>query len=381
MGLRLLEGFETSSNATIWGRIWEGLVGAPNSIFLSGAINRAGNAIQSGSGFIATTKPLTATPQGTMIVGFAFRSANGSNTIEGASPSFNKPGMALRNDDGEQIRLEFFNDSANGTKPGGYYYRIRAVRGVTTIATTNEKWRIRDSDEGWIVFEWKAVIHDTTGSVELRYWDPKSKLGIQTATWDAAVTNVDTQNQATAGANRIQIIADSDNPANEVAWDDIHVLDAAGAKNNDFIGPVVVVRQTLSGDGATVDWDLRDATSTDDAWDEVNNPDDDGRLVSDVVGAVHLAAMTAQTYIRTVPVVGVRLDHCANRQSAAGSITLHFRWRKTTGTPAETDGDNYVVDSSSWRGEFDVREDDPNTGTGFVIADLDAIQVGVRNGG
>jgi len=379
MALRWLEGFDPSNDETYYERFYETFTGNIGS-FSDGMFQGSLSSVDSADGFTLVSKNLLSSgTQNTWIIGFAFRSGNNADTIEGSSPNFNKPSVGLHNDDGEQIRLEMFDDANNGTKPGGDYYRIRVVRGSTTLATADQRFWLRNDEISWTYFEWKVTIDNSAGTFSLRYFTPKSKAGVQTATWDSATSGLDTQEQSTAGANRFGITADNESNANSTQWDDIYVCDDTGTKNNDFLGPIVIERQRVNGDGTTTDWDLLDAADTEEAWDESNLVDDDPRVTTDVTSDVHLATLTALSHIRNTSVIGVRLQHTANRQSAAGTVDLAFRWRKTTGTPAETDGGTYSSSTTTWSGESDVQEDDPNTGTDFVIADIDAMEVGVRN--
>ena len=80
-------------------------------------------------------------------------------------------------------------------------------------------------------------------------------------------------------------------------------------------------------------------------------------------------------------IVGVRQDIHA-RMETTGDLDVAHMFRKTTGTPAETDaGTDLNVSSTAYDGDALVLEDDPNTATDWDAADLDSYEHGVRNDG
>jgi hypothetical protein len=80
-------------------------------------------------------------------------------------------------------------------------------------------------------------------------------------------------------------------------------------------------------------------------------------------------------------IIGVRMDLHA-RMETTGDLDIGFMWRKTTGTPAQTEfGTALNVDSTTMEAQAVIAEDDPNTLADWIFADLDSIQLGVVNNG
>jgi hypothetical protein len=205
--------------------------------------------------------------------------------------------------------------------------------------------------------------------------------GYTTLAWDAANTSLDTQNQTSAGALSVGI------RMSNCRTDDIYICDGTGSKNNDYIGKIVVAGQKPSGNGATVEFDLAGgATDTQNAWNEGVTVDpstgaDDRRLSTDETDEVHLATVSALSGVAPgAGVVGLRQD-LVLRMETSGDLDIAHRYRKTTGTPAETDGGVFNIDTTGFVVSSDITENDPNTATDWVLADLSSYQHGARNGG
>lgn len=384
MALRWLEGWEGATTLTTHhARLYEVVTGVVGNR-RDGASELNGDSISSSS-FVARTFPLVASPENTWIIGIAFRSDHSSAINNGAIPY-----VALRNDDGEQLRLEFVDADPASSKPGGNYYKIRAMRGVTELASTVQRFEINfATDElDWIYFEFKVTIHDTTGSFEGR-WQYTRKPSLNsgapfTLTWDAANTNVDTQNQVTAGANRFELAQTTGNSINNVVCDDIYVCDSTGAKNNNYLGKVIIEGQKIAANGTTIEWAFVDAANTQQAWDEAATAhDDDSRTTSDTPGQIHLGTVDPLVVMigANQTLVGVRHDIIAHMETSGDQDIAHM-FRKTTGSPAQVAaGPDLNVDSTTYEGNSAVLEDDPNTATTWAIADMNSYQYGVRNDG
>jgi len=381
MALRWLEGWETCTTEEIHlARIYEVLSGTVG-LAIDGANEDAGEAISSGL-LEVTTYPLVGSVQNSWIIGLAFR-ANDAVQINNTAI----PYVAIANGDGEQVRFEFVDADPTSSKPGGNYYKIRVMRGATELASCDQRFHVSVEVEDWIYFEFKVTIDNSSGSFAGRWQyarKPASNVGAPfTLTWDAASSSVDTQEQTSTGGDRFTLSMNSGSASDAVATDDIYVADSTGSKNNDYIGKIIIEAQKPSGDGNTTDWQLADAASTQVAWDETTTAvDDDARVMSDTTSQVHLAtvdALVAMTGANTT-IVGIRNDIIAHMETS-GDLDIAHIWRKTTGTPAETNSGSVNVDSTTYRGSSVVLEDDPNTATDWDIADLNSYQYGVRNDG
>lgn len=379
MALRWIEGFNSADGATNHGRLYDVQSGGPGT--QEGAYD--GSNLFNGSwkddDLVMRTPTLVGATQNTWVIGFAMR-VDFTTMFTGAPGG----GFRLRNTDGEQVRLEFVEYTPATTKPGGSgYFQIRVMRGAVELARTNEVFENKfGAEAGWHYFEWKVTIDNATGSFELRYNKRESSVqGFQTATWDAANTNVDTQEQTSTGADVVEISWES-TASRFLVYDDIYILDSTGAApDNDYLDGVIIEPLTAQAGGNQEDWVVVDAASTEDAWnDGATSFDDNDRVTSDTTGDISLVTVGTLGNIQE-QIVGVRVDHVSRMESATGSLTLHFRYRKTTGTPAETDGGNYTVSSTTNTGHTDIQRTDPNTASAWVKADVDAMEVGVRNGG
>lgn len=374
MALKWIEGWEAFTNSTVAGYIYNGAAQSGTLTGVDGAEIDIDEAASSTSASV-TSPVIAAATQNSWIIGFAFRGSRDDNFT-------GNPYVALQNTDGEQIRLEFFDDDPANTKPGGSYYNVRLMRGVTELAATDIGFWMDNSDEAWIYFEFKITISDTVGSVEGRYSymrKPSVQAAPITLSWDATTTNLDTQNQTSTGADRIEIVW------NNNVYDDMYFCDSTGSKNNDYLGRIVIKPQKPSGDGATVDWALAGgASSTQNAWDETAaSVSNDARLSSDTLNEVHLAAVNALAadVASGATVVGLRQDLIA-RMETTGNLDLKHRYRKTTATAGETDGASTPnFNTTSYDGSAEVTEDDPNTAVTWVRADLDSYQHGCKNAG
>lgn len=381
MALRWLEGFDTAIADTLLSRIYavnSGGAIVSRAPYDGRSTGTGGSA--SGTSKVLRTKALVGSPQNTWILGFAVR----GNDTGGLGPSGGTgAGFRLLNSAGEQLRLEFVDYAPANPKPGGVYYKLRVMRGATELARTVEAFLVDPQELSWVYFEWKATIDNATGSFSLRY---KTRLapgsGFVTATWDNSTSGLDTQNQATTGVDRIEISWDTGNAQRIPVYDDIYVFDSTGSIFNDFIGGVLCEERDVAGNGNELDWVLAGgATTIEDAWNKgISEVDNDKRVTSEIPGDVSLATVGGNVLIQG-NVVGVRVDHHGRMESAAGTFTIHFRYRKTTGTPAEADGGNYALVGNADVANTDIRETDPNTAAQWSAADLPTYQFGARNGG
>jgi hypothetical protein len=385
MSLLWLEGWEASCFDDTLSRYYDAVtIGSTfTDVANGGATLTSGTAARITGQLDMTTPVLSASNQTDFIIGFAFRAGDAIGLQRfGEDPV----AFGFANSDGEQCRIEFYDDDPSPAAQGQNFYRIRFMRGATELCATDQAFYVSNNDEDWIYFEFKVSINNSTGSVvgRYRYTQKPSRNpsgGWTTLTWDAANTSLDTQNQTSAGADRMPLTLCN------CRFDDWYVCDNTGTKNNDYLGKVVIVPQKPAGDGATTDFDLAGgASSTQDAWDEpvdsnVSLGDDGDRLSTDATNEVHLATMDAVSGLTSAATIhGLRLDLVA-RMETAGDLDIVHRYRKTTGTPAETDGGSFNVATTAYEAHSDIQEDDPNTATAWDIGDLDSYQFGARNGG
>lgn len=233
MALILMESFDTYATAALTGA-WTTIGGGAYAPTVS-----AGNGRRStqclrtsftdggGVGRPLSIVPDSPVPSGdTCVCGFAFKANrldtvnNGSNAFDPSSGSAQSSFLLLVRQ-GNTTHVGFRINS-NGT--------ITALRGqssLTTLGTTS----IAVSEGGYQFLEFKVVIHDTTGSIEIRI--------------DGAValtlTNIDTKNTGSATWDEISINRLVENANISTTWDfdDLYLLDGtttADDPRNTFLG-------------------------------------------------------------------------------------------------------------------------------------------------
>jgi len=397
MALRWIEGFDHATITTVYERTYTGA-----NTLMPASFSKEAPAMDRGTtseaifdgcasedDAVLHTPDLVAAPENSWIVGFAFRSDTGgtSGLENGVSPH-----IGFHNSAGEQLRIEVYDFTPAAAKPGGIYYGWRIMRGATEIARTNELFLANlPTDEAWIYFQFKVTIDNAAGSVEGRFQHMQKSSrnvggGHTALTWDAAVSSIDTQEQATTGVDSLVIGFDTGSPFINCSFDDFYACDSTGAKNNDYLGMCFVtphhITVTGGGDGDTVDWTLATATSTEDALQEpTGTVEDDDRLTSDTVGQIHLAAMQGLDAMADASIIGVRYD-LHGRMETTGALDIGFMWRKTTATAAQIEhGTALPVASTTVVAATVIAEDDPNTATDWVFADVDTLQLGIKNNG
>lgn len=373
MTLRKLEGFEGQREITILSR---GYATATGTIATELGHRGNNNGISSANLLLRTLDLLDgAADQNTWVLGWAMR-LNSTSGLSAAATVI--PYFSLRSSAGEQLRVEFV--AFNETKPGGNRYKLRVMRGATTLATSVESFDGNITDNNWTYFEFEASVRTgTNGSFSLRFHDRYRKNIV--ATWSAASTGINTANQGADGADRWEL-ALTQSPATSIAVDDMYALDGAGAVNNGKVGEIEIEAIDVSGDGATVQWDLQGAAaSLEDAWNETattqSTAEDDKRVSTTTVGEIELAALANPVLIRNVTVVGVE-TRLSGKMDASGTRDVQFFYRKTTGTPAQVGTKTVTFSSTSLVTHSDPRETDPNTSAAWVVADIDGLQAGAK---
>lgn len=398
MALRWIEGFDASVNIEAVGRVYTG----SETVFGAGT-NMAQEDPAQGRGGVSDaiydkciseddavlhTPDLVSPAQNTWIIGFAWRPDTTVAPVTGAT----SPYVALRNTDGEQIRIEMYDASPANAKPQGVYIGWRIMRGAVEIASSVDKFDAYTigTTQKWYHFEFKITIDNASGSVEGRYKylsSPSVTGGSYTTmTWDASVSSVDTQNQTSTGADSFVLSMATGTSNRSSSWDDLYVCDSTGAKNNDFLGSCIVTPHHITtvdgGDGDTTDWALATATSTEDAWQEpATAVENDDRLTSDTTGQIHFTKFEALDVMSDASIIGIRYD-LHGRMETSGTLGIGFMWRKTTATAAQTEfGTALSVSSTTMEAAAVIAEDDPNTATDWVFADVDSMQLGAKNNG
>ena len=210
---------------------------------------------------------------------------------------------------------------------------------------------------GWHYIEFKATI-GATGSYEVRV-DGLTYL---------SGSGVNTQQSANARANRVQIGLNSLG----ISVDDVYICDGTGTANNNFLGDVRVQALMPSADGDLSQLTPSTGTTHYNLVDEVP-PDGDTSYVSGATaGNVDLYQLGDVAAV-SGSILGVAVYSFA-RKDDAGTRTI-ANVIKTGGVeydgPAQALSMSYTYFTEHW-------ETNPATGLPWTIADVNALQAGVK---
>jgi len=239
-------------------------------------------------------------------------------------------------------------------------------RGTTTLATGTTAIVLNS----WTYLEFKGIIHDTTGSYEVK---------IDTVT-EAALTNAgptDTRNGGTTGQwDRVCLI----NPylANTVAYvEDFYICDTSGsAPRNDFLGAVKIETLYPQTDAVAAGSNagLTCSTGTDHgALVDETTPNTSDYNSGSTVGVKDTYNYPAMALAGTV--LGVQ----ANLYMQKTDATARTVCTVTRSASTDSDGAN-VSPLTSWAYFSEVRAQDPNAGSPieWTVAAVNAAQFGMK---
>lgn len=351
MALLWLEGFEVDKNATDAARKYESATGFSGTTGgrWTGSALRVDNAnVQ------LRTKNL----------------GNKANAIVGCNLKWigaganNAETLLFRFLDGtnEQISLYWLTDGLG-------YFKFRVKRGSTTIGTTTNSW----NPIFWLLLEFKVVLdtNGADGSVEI----------LVNGVSELLVQNIDTTNFASLVWNRL-LISGTAPFSNVFSIDDVYLIDLSGGTNNTYLGEIVVEAVTPNGNGNRNQWDtgptpgggnhytfVQDGTIDDDAtYLFVWNSDDD---------KVELFAMTDMA-VMVNPVYGVLLEYDMRMDNPGASD--HFSTIFRSGGGSEATGSTQTINTSASYVRFiDILEQDPVAAAAWTVANLNAMQMGIKS--
>jgi len=249
----------------------------------------------------------------------------------------------------EQFRMEF--ERVDDTSFRWVFYRGATQLG-TTSAFTNLNWHY---------FELRVVIDPSSGEIEFR----------QNQQVDVNLSGLNTANVGTADADVVQW----DTRNSQVRWDDEYLLDTLGTINNTFLGDSVIEGRLPTGDGTYEEWTLSNGSNMfallDDTTGSSGASSSGGHITSDTVGQRFLLTFNALSFI-TGQIHAVFI-HMRTRLDAVGVRDLKFLIR-SNGT--DYDGDTVTVNSTNLSTFTMMSETDPDTGSKWTIAAVDAAEFG-----
>jgi hypothetical protein len=216
----------------------------------------------------------------------------------------------------------------------------------------------------WSYVEVKVLIHDSTGTAEVRV----------NGTAYLALTGQDTKNSANATFNKIRvgcICHHYDNQPFILQIDDFYYCDTTGSTNNNFLGDIRVQALTPTGAGAYTEW-TPSAGSNYQCVDE-NPPNGDTDYVSSAtVGQRDTYALSNLT-ATTGSVKGVQVVSRV-RKDDGGTRTIH-NVVYASATLGES-SDQSV--STSYTTVTTIHENNPSTSTAWTISGVNGMEAGVK---
>jgi hypothetical protein len=223
----------------------------------------------------------------------------------------------------------------------------------TTVLSTNV----------WYFIELHAVIHDTTGSIEVKI----------NGTSEFNHTNTDTRADAAANGNLVNQIKIG--PISAAYYDDLYVNDTSGAQNTGYSGDTRWSAYipnasgdntglTRGGSDSGTNWGQVDERPPNDATDYVFGT---GTTVYDLYNIPNTSA------VATVQSVTLWLRAQKSDAGAKNIATVI----KSGATPTETVGSDVAL-STSWTYYNKIYNNEPVDNVAWTAAKLDALQIGAK---
>jgi len=223
--------------------------------------------------------------------------------------------------------------------------------------------------------EIKAVIHGSTGSVEVRVngVTVASASNIDTHASDAESTGSGTPN---ANVSEISFLGRGTTANNLVAYvDDIVVWDGTGSYNNDFIGDQRVYALAPNGDTAQADWTALSGSGFSNI-DEADPDEDTSYLYAAAPGSPN--TLTSEFDLENLPVssgsVAAVIACSRVRKDVAGLV--EFQHGLVSGA-SESKGAARPCDPVYIFKE-DVFETDPASGVAFTPSDVNSLKIQIN---
>jgi hypothetical protein len=332
MALLIADGFEDSAEADY---------PASNSSISAGNGRRGGNALTLNTQSVAEAFALPASPS-TVFASIAVS----PNSRAGVFIGFNEAATV-------HVLIARLSDGA-----------VIAYRGSASIELGRSAPGLIP-DTGYTSIQTKVVIHDTTGSVEVRLNG--------SATPVLTLTNVDTRN---AGSGVITSVVLNLSGAGGIGsagvyFDDLVAWDTTGSENNDWLGDLRVDSYLPTADGDTVTLTTSSGSDHYALVDEVPASGTD-YVQSGTPGNKDLYQLANMSHtpaaIHAVLVVGQLLKDDAGTREMALIL-------KSSGT--ESDSSNIAPSTSSQR-FVRVWNTDPNGSITWTKSAVDALQAGVK---
>lgn len=264
----------------------------------------------------------------------------------------------LQNGTAEQVSVWIVPGSAGKSK-------FRVKRGSTTLITTANEY----TNNFWVYIEVKVIL-DTGGGA-----DGTVEIRINESV-DGTATGIDTTNDASTTANKVQWELRHDIGA--WSWDDFYVCDDQGAVNNTYLGDRCVEGKKPTADGNRNQWTPNSGVNH---WDRVSESvtDDDGTYLfvpNNQDGKVELFQIAdLTTIVGTVNAVQISFQ-CRMDSSGTDKVRLIFR----SGGGSEATGPDWTVTSIAGYQWFqEIYETDPVAAAAWTVSAFNAMQIGLES--
>jgi len=342
-----IEGFETFGNSTgQWAKIATKYYPDPNYYSGGGYYKLrdgrwGGYALETWDNDIHFTTLTLPTTDPTMVVGFNFR------TAALADGNYNGPTLGFWDSTMQSLAVIL---RATGELS---VYRGSLLLGTTTGANIQPG--------AWCHIEVKVYCHATSGSVTIRV-NEVTKLSL---------TGINTKGGNDSFHSRVRFRGV--NSACQTRFDDIFILDATGAVNNDFLGRKRVVAIFPNAIGDVAAW----TPSAGDNWDCVDeqNPSTADYVQTAVTGNSDLYNFSAVAGI-TGGIAGIQINALSISTTDGMPWSLSLPVKPSGGS--QDDGASLLVTSSSGFVKSRLLETNPASGVAWTTTDLNDAQFGVK---
>lgn len=217
----------------------------------------------------------------------------------------------------------------------------------------------------WYYIEVKFTSHNSTGSIYVAI----------NGTTEITLTGKDTLLNDSGVASAVFGATLPLTTVPSVDFDNIYIADTTGTLNNDFIGPVQVVRLDPNGNGNSSQFVGDDADSTNNYLhvDDSGAPDDDTSYVEsyttgnkDTYSFENLPSYVSSVHAVAVKVIGKKNDPSASDLKVVS---------RSSGT--EADSANIGLDDN-YQLRYGIFETDPNTSAAWAASAVDAAEFGIK---
>ena len=253
--------------------------------------------------------------------------------------------------DGSTVQLGLYTDGSN---------QILVKRGTTLISSTGYALPTNT----WVYLEFKATIHNSTGSYEIR---------INGVLIDSQ-SGIDTQQTGNAYSTSVMFIFGGIGSSNH--WlDDIYIFDDSGAFCSDFTGDVHVEAIFPDGAGYATQW-AGFPVDGDANWEKVNeiDPNDDTNFVA-TSGVGNIDSYDFGSLVTLSGSIFCLQVNAWAKKDDIGSRTLNAIARPVSTTYS---GDAPISLGNTYGYSTFIFETNPETEGYWTIAEINAAEFGIK---